>query len=77
MKRDLRQYSESTTLRLIVGGIAIIFLIGLLLIGIFYGVSSAIFGLICLASALFPIGLIVLAIFLIKRFVEDQNKKQE
>jgi hypothetical protein len=77
MRRDLRRYAETTTFRLIIGGVLLTFTIGIILIGIFYGVNSAIFGLICLASAFIPIGLIILAIFVIGRYVEDQRKKQE
>jgi len=77
MKRDLRKYSETTTFRVIVGGIILTFTLGLILISVFYGINSAIFGMVCLASALFPIGLIILAIFAIKRYVERQNRKQE
>jgi hypothetical protein len=77
MKRDLRKYSETTTFRVILGGIILTFSLGLILISFFYGINSAIFGLACLASALLPIGLIILAIFAIKRYVERQNRNQE
>ncbi len=77
MKRDLRRYAETTTFRLILGGILLIFIIGLILIGIFYGINSALFGLLCLVSALLPVGLIIFIIFLIGRYVDNQRKKQE
>jgi hypothetical protein len=65
-----------TTFRLIVGGVLLIFIVGLILIGIFYGINSALFGLLCLVSAFIPVGLIILIIFLIGRYVDGQRKKQ-
>lgn len=77
MKRDLRKYSETTTFRVIIGGVLIIFIVGLVLIGLIYGVNSALFGLFCLLSALIPAGLIILTIYLVNRYVENEKRKQE
>ncbi len=62
--RDLRQYARQTTFRLIVGSLLILFLIGLGLVAWLYGLSAAGLGLLCLLSALLPIGLIFLTLAL-------------
>ena len=65
MTRDLRRYAKQTNIRLIIGGIAILVIIGDGLILLFYGLDAAVMGLLCLVIGLMPLLLIwvVLSIF--------------
>lgn len=74
MTRDLRKYAKQTNFRLIVGTILILFVVGLGLIGIIYGVNAALMGLLCLLGVLVPIGLIALLLFGLEVFVKRINK---
>ena len=55
MTRDLRRYANQTNIRLILGGLLLLFLVGDGLIYIFYGKGAAIMGLFCLALGLLPL----------------------
>lgn len=57
--RNLREYATSTTVRLILGGIALLFIIGLALIAIIYGTNAALFGFLCLLAGIAPIVLVI------------------
>jgi hypothetical protein len=59
-ERDLRSFASGTTFRLVGGGLAILFIVGLTLIAIIYGKNAAIFGFVCLLAGLAPILLIYL-----------------
>ena len=74
MTKDLRKYAKQTNFRLIVGTIIILFVVGLGLIAIFYGLNAALLGLICLLGAFIPIGLIVLLLFGLDRLVNRINR---
>ncbi len=74
MNRDLRQYARQTNVRLALGGILLLFLVGAGLIYVFYGRSAAIFGLACLAAALSPLVLIWLALTVIDWIVRRANR---
>jgi hypothetical protein len=63
--RDLRDYTRQTNIRLIVGGLLILFIVGDGLIYLIYGLNAAISGLICLGIGLIPLVLIFLALWLI------------
>lgn len=58
MTRDLRRYGKQTMIRLLFGGIVILFLVGDGLIYLFYGPEAALMGLICLAGGLAPLLLV-------------------
>ena len=58
MTRDLRKYSRQTSTRLIIGGIALFFIVGGGLIYLFYGREAAMLGLVCLLVGLSPLVLI-------------------
>ena len=58
MIRDLRRYAQQTQIRLILGGILVLFLVGDGLIYLIYGERAAISGLICLLVGLAPLVLI-------------------
>jgi len=62
MHRDLRKYAQQTNLRLLLGGLMLLFIVGGGLIWLFYGRNAAIIGLICLVFGLLPI--IIIWLFL-------------
>ena len=59
MARDLRKYASQTTVQLIIGGLILLFLVGLGLIWYFYGLQAALLGLICMLGGLVPIILVI------------------
>jgi hypothetical protein len=74
MTRDLRRYARDTNIRLFVGFLLILFLIGDGLIWIIYGREAAILGVVCILAGLFPLALIALALWgidlLLRRYRE-------
>lgn len=66
MSQDLQKYQRQTIFRLIIGVLAILFMVGGGLIYLIYGPAPAAFGLLCLGAALMP----VIAITAILRFFE-------
>jgi hypothetical protein len=70
MSRDLRKYASQTNVRLIAGGIALLFVVGLGLIYIFYGPRAALSGLLCLVVGIIPLILIWLAFLLLERITK-------
>lgn len=60
MTRDLRKYMQATNVRLIIGALILLFVVGLGLIWWAYGFGAAVFGFLCMLGALIPVGLIVL-----------------
>ena len=62
MTRDVRKYSSQTTIRLIVGALLILFIIGRGLIAWLYGPMAAVTGFLCLLGAMVPVGLIALSL---------------
>jgi hypothetical protein len=73
--RDLNKYNRGTNIRLIVGAVILIFLIGDGLIFIIYGSGPAGMGLICLFVGLFPVLLIACVIFLLNWSVKRANRE--
>jgi hypothetical protein len=63
MSRDLREYARNTNLRLALGALVLLFIIGLGLIYLIYGREAAIMGFLCLLAAMVPIGLITIFLF--------------
>ncbi len=57
-RRDLRSYARSTMARLIVGGLALVFLIGDGLVYFVYGRQAAAAAVLCTGLGLAPIALI-------------------
>lgn len=70
MAQDLRRYARQTNIRLAIGFIALLLLIGDGLIYIFYGRYAAVMGLICILAGLAPIFLIFLVLWLIDQIVK-------
>ena len=62
MSRDLRRYARNTQLRLILGGLAIVFLAGGALVWWIYGPQAAAMALLCTVAGLAPILLIFIAL---------------
>jgi hypothetical protein len=67
MSRDLRRYARQTNFRLIVGFTILLFFIGIGLIYLFYGQGAALMGLLCLVGVTVPLGLILIALWIIDR----------
>jgi len=62
--RDLREYSKQTGVRLVLGALILLLVVGVGLIWIIYGEGAAGMGLTCLLAALMPV-ILILAIFLV------------
>jgi Na+/melibiose symporter-like transporter len=73
MSRDLREYTKNTKARLVIGFLALVFLVGDGLIFLFYGKEAGIFGLVCMLGALVPILLIIIFLLIADRVVK-KNK---
>jgi hypothetical protein len=73
MSGDMRKYSRQTNLRLIIGFIVLLFVVGGGLIYWFYGGRAALLGILCLIAGLLPI----LLIWLILNGLERIAKRGE
>jgi hypothetical protein len=73
MTRDLRKYVRQTNIRLIAGGLVLLFFVGDGLIYLFYGPSGALFGLLCLLGGMVPVVLVVLILLLIDWIAKRAN----
>jgi hypothetical protein len=74
MGRDLRRYARQTAVRLIMGGIVLLFVVGDGLIYIFYGREAALLGFLCLGAGLSPLVLIWLVLTLIDWIVHHPRE---
>jgi hypothetical protein len=73
MNRDLRQFARQTNIRLIIGFLLVLFIIGDGLIYLFYGKQAALMGFICLLAGLSPVILIIIALWFIDWIVRRSN----
>jgi hypothetical protein len=64
--RDLRRYARSTERRLVLGVLALFFVLGDGLVFIFYGREAGILALICTALGLGPVGLIAFSLWVLE-----------
>jgi len=71
--RDLRKYSRQTVIRLIIGGILLVIVVGGGLIWVIYGPAAMSFGLLCIIGGLVPIALIILFFWLIEWIVKRER----
>ncbi len=60
MSRDLRKYAHQTNVRLIVGALLVLFIVGDGLIYLIYGGGAALMGILCLLGGMVPVVLTVL-----------------
>ena len=74
MARDLRKYASQTTVQLIIGGLILLFLVGLGLIWYFYGLQAALLGLVCMLGGLVPIILVVFLMSGLDAIMKKINK---
>jgi hypothetical protein len=74
MSRDLRSYMRDTNVRLIVGALIALFVVGGGLIWIFYGFGAAVMGVLCMLGAFVPIGLIFFFLNLSDWIVKRANR---
>lgn len=75
MTRDLRRYSRQTNFRLVVGFLALVFLLGDGLIYVFMGRNAAIMGLVCLGLGLVPAVLVWLLLGLMGWLVKRERER--
>ena len=74
MIRDLRKYARQTSVRLFVGFLFLLFVVGDGLIYLFYGQSAAITGLACVLIGLLPVALIALIFVVLGWIVERADR---
>ena len=76
MGRDLREYARQTNVRLLVGFILLLFVVGDGLVYLIYGRGAALMGALCLLGGLAPLLLIWLALvgmdWIVKRDRDDE-----
>jgi hypothetical protein len=73
MSKDLRDYANTTNKRLVIGAVAILFVVGLGLIAWLYGWSAALTGFICMLGGLGLVGLVALIFFFIGLIVKKNR----
>lgn len=64
MSSDLRKYARQTNIRLAIGAVLILFIIGDGLIYLFYGGGAAMLGILCLLGGMVPVVLVILILLL-------------
>ena len=74
MGKDLRLYAKQTNTRLLIGGIALLFVVGDGLIYLFYGQRAALMGLTCLLAGLLPLIIIWLILLLVEWLVKQADE---
>lgn len=74
--RDLRAYARQTQMRLLLGFIALLYLVGGGLIYLFYGPAAMLTAWLCLTAGLAPLALIALFLWGLGRLVDlhDRNR---
>jgi len=75
MSRDLRKYARQTNVRLLIGFLILLFLIGDGLIYLLYGRGAALMGLLCLGAGLVPLVLIAAILWGMEWFLKRANRK--
>ena len=74
MTRDLRKYARQTNVRLGVGAVLLLLIVGTLLIYYIYGIGAAVGGLLCLLAALVPIALIFISLEILDWIQKRANR---
>jgi hypothetical protein len=75
MSRDLREYARKTNVRLGVGALLLLFVLGLGLIYFVYGKEAAGLGFFCILAGLTPVALILAVLFLIDRIMKHVGRE--
>ena len=75
MTFDPRKYARQTTFRLVLGGILIVYLLGLGLIDFIYGPGAALMGFVCLGVGMAVIFLILIAFWLMDWIVKRSKEE--
>ena len=74
MTRDLRKYARQTNVRLGMGAVLILLIVGVGLIYFIYGPGAAVTGLFCLLAGLAPIVLIILSLAILDWIHQRANR---
>lgn len=74
MTRDLRKYARQTNVRLAVGAVSVLIIVGVGLIYTIYGPGAAVTGLLCLLAGLSPIALIILSLAVLDWIGQRANR---
>ncbi len=74
MTRDLRKYAGQTNLRLLIGFILLLFIVGDGLIWIIYGQGAALMGASCILLGLIPLVLIGFAMWILDFIVKRADR---
>lgn len=78
MNRDLRKYTRETNVRLVIGAILLLLIVGIGLIWLIYGFGAAVTGFLCILGGFVPIGLIFLVLYgmdwIVKRADPDKDR---
>jgi hypothetical protein len=74
MGRDLRAYARQTRLRLVLGLLILVILVGDGLIYLIYGPQAAVLGITCQLGLLVPVLLVALILLLLDRLVKHANR---
>lgn len=77
MTRDLRKYARQTNLRLILGFLLLLVVVGDGLIYYFYGRYAAVMGLICIFVGLSPVVLIIGVLWVIDRIANQEKTHKD
>lgn len=72
---DLGKYKEETNIRLVIGAVILLFVVGDGLIFVIYGARSALMGLICLTIGFVPILLVVFVLKIMDWSVKRANRE--
>jgi hypothetical protein len=73
--RDLRAYARQTNVRIAIGALLLLFVVGDGLIYIIFGPAAAVTGLLCLGAAMLPVALILLVLWGIDWMVRRANRE--
>ncbi len=76
MKQDLRKYSQQTIKRTVIWGILLIFIVGNLMIYIFFGQQALVTGITCMLSGMLPLVAIYLVFLALDFFLKKYNQRQ-
>ena len=76
MAKDLRQYTQQTNTRLIIGALILFFIVGAGLIYLIYGAAPAVIGILCIAGGMVPVLLIIVALTIMDWFVKRTRKNE-